>query len=128
MTDEIIPEDVRQFIIQNIDSVAQLECLLLLRLNRGETWSAEKIAKGLYVKEEEAAELLKQLVTLRCCDVEPGLPMLYRYKPETPVLEQMIARIAELYSYYLIPVTHLIHAKPARRIQAFADAFRLRKD
>jgi hypothetical protein len=40
----------------------------------------------------------------------------------------MIDHVAEVYDRYLIPVTHLIHAKPRTRVHAFADAFRLRKD
>jgi hypothetical protein len=40
----------------------------------------------------------------------------------------MVDRLAELYSKYLIPVTHLIHSKPQTRVREFADAFKLRKE
>lgn len=50
---------------------------------------------------------------------------LYRYEPAEKAA--MIDRLADLYARHLIPVTNLIHTKP-RRIRAFADAFRFRKD
>jgi hypothetical protein len=113
MTDEVIPADIKNFIARHIDSVIQLEALLLLRACPDETWTLSAMAKRLYVTEQEVAEVL----VLLCHD---GLlsvnERVYRY-----------SRLSTLYSRQLIPVTNVIHAKP-RRIRQFADAFRFRKD
>ena len=129
MNNGVIPEDARQFLLTSIDSIAQLEGLLWLRAHVGQGWDAATLARHLYIAEVEAAALLEPLVQRGLVAVEQGQ---YAYRPATPELDDMVARIADLYRQYLIPVTNLIHAKPPdkskSRIEAFADAFRLRKD
>jgi hypothetical protein len=124
MADEPIPGDVRDFIIRYIDSVAQLEALLLLRGNPKEGWDVGKVAKRLYAAEQEIAEVLKRLHDDSLLSFEDGL---YRYKSTPSELQDQVDRLAWVYSRHLIPVTNMIHAKP-RRIREFADAFKLRKD
>jgi hypothetical protein len=51
----------------------------------------------------------------------------YQYQCETPELDRLVERTAEVYARQLIPVTRLIHDH-GRRIRRFADAFRLRRD
>jgi hypothetical protein len=49
MTNDPIPGDVKAFLLRHIDSIAQLEALLLLRANAELTWSADTLAKRLYI-------------------------------------------------------------------------------
>ncbi|HWQ36139.1 MAG TPA: hypothetical protein VNQ79_25100 [Blastocatellia bacterium] len=128
MADDLIPDDVRQFILRNIDSIAQLEALLLLRGNPPEAWSVHAVAKRLYISDDETAPLLVRLCEQGFVVAESGAPVQYRYQPATTELAQMIDRVAGIYSKQLVPVTRLIHSKPRTRIQEFADAFKLRKD
>jgi hypothetical protein len=44
MTGEFIPEGIAQFIVEKIDSVAELEALVLLRNNPKDEWSARALA------------------------------------------------------------------------------------
>ena len=44
MVDDIIPEDIRQFLLQHIESIAQWEGLLLMRADPAVVWSAAAIA------------------------------------------------------------------------------------
>jgi len=57
----LIPEDVAQFIIEKIDSVAQLEALLLLRDNPQQQWDIAAVAKRLYIDDEQADKVLARL-------------------------------------------------------------------
>jgi hypothetical protein len=123
MTGDTIPDDVRDFIQMHVDSVAQLEALLLLRANPGEVWDADKVAARLYSRRPEIAEALDRLCTHGFLVCEEGI---YRYDC-TPEARCLIDRVASVYARQLIPVTNMIHAK-VRRIREFADAFRLRKD
>jgi len=61
MVDDIIPEDVKQFILERIDSIAQLEALLLLRDSPQVDWTANAVAKRLYIGEQEARVILQRL-------------------------------------------------------------------
>lgn len=130
MTDDVIPEDVRQFVLHNIDSIAQWEGLLLLRAEPSAAWGVDTIARRLYISEEEVIKLLEQLQARGFLAAEKReTTHFYRYQPKNQELDEMVCRLAELYARYLVPITHLIHSKPKRsKIQKFADAFRLRKD
>jgi hypothetical protein len=122
--DELIPADIRDFIIRHIDSVTQLEALLLLRGNADEIWDLSTTAKRLYTTEQDVAEVLALLCHDGLLSVSEGV---YQYDGATPEQRSLVDRLAALYSRQLISVTNVIHAKP-RRIRQFADAFRLRKD
>jgi hypothetical protein len=123
-----IPNDVRQFILENIDSIAQLEALLLLRGSPNEEWGAQKVAKRLYISEQEATPLLARLSAEGLIAFSNDKPPLYRYQPASDDLALIVDRLVETYSKHLVPVTNLVHSKPRTRIREFADAFNLRKD
>ena len=55
---EDISAEVRQFIEQSIESIAQLEALVLFRQDPERRWAADDMAKALYVPHEMAATLL----------------------------------------------------------------------
>jgi hypothetical protein len=124
MTDELIPGEARDFILRHIDSVAQLEALLLLRANAQAGWSVGETAKRLYTGEREIAEVLTRLRSDGFLTITGET---YRYDCATPELRELVNRVADVYARHLIPITNMIHAKP-RRIREFADAFKLRKD
>lgn len=123
MTDDVIPGEVREFILRHIDSVAQLEALLLLRAQPSENWTAALVAARLYTREEEIRKLLAYMCTDGLLSYTEGV---YRYDcpAETKAL---VDRLAEVYRAHLIPVTNVIHTKP-RRIREFSDAFKFRQD
>jgi hypothetical protein len=125
MADSVIPDDISQFVIEKIESVAQLEALLLLRHNSDSDWSVQTLAARLYISEEQTAGVLALLSAQGIVSADFQDRSLYRYRPNSPELK---SRLAEIYAKHLVPVTNLIHSKPKSRIQEFADAFRLRKD
>jgi hypothetical protein len=121
--DDGIPAELRDFIAKSIDSVGQLEALLLLRDNADKAWDVLQLAKRLYVNDAEAAFILAHLV-------ERGFVIQqdesYRYDRQGKQAVT-IDRLAEAYAHQLIPITNLIHTKP-RGIRAFADAFKIKRD
>ena len=128
MPPDFIPDDVAQFIISKIESVAQLEALLLLRSNPQKKWTNEALAERLYVNPTQTIEILTRLRAEGLVAMESGNPQLYRYEASSSELQEIVGRIAEIYSKHLVPVTNLIHSKPKSRVQEFADAFKIRKD
>ncbi len=129
MSGDIIPEECRQFLVQTIDTIAQWEALLLLRSEPERLWDVSTLAQQLYVEEGETAALLKGLAQRRllaAVKTETGAG--YRYQIADAQHAACIDRLADLYRQHLIPVTKIIHAKASGRANAFANAFRLRKD
>jgi hypothetical protein len=123
MTDDPIPGDLREFIMRHIDSVAELEALLLMRATPNESWDVPSVARRLYTNETQIAAPFGRFCEeglLTCTD------HLYKYAP-SPELAVLVDKLADAHARHLIAVTNLIHTKP-RRIREFADAFKLRKD
>lgn len=125
MNEREIPEVVRRLIATSIDSVSQLEAILLLRNHRGQSWTAEEAGRRLYVSQTVAAYILAAL-SERGFFVEEAQG--YRFDPRTPETDQAVAELAAAYSRDLIGVTHLVHAKPTPGVLEFAKAFRLRRE
>lgn len=116
-------DDIADFINRFIESVAQLEALLLLRSDPSVSWDVSALSRRLYIQDNEAAEVLKALVASGLVQDNGGS---YRYAAR-PELAIMVDRLAEAYSRELIKITNLIHTRN-RRIRQFADAFKFRKD
>lgn len=123
MSDEYVSDELRSFILKRIDSVAQIEALLLLRSSPGSSWNVPGLAERLYISESQATEALNRLCAsgLMCC-VE-GIYSLDAVSSED---QELVGQLLEAYSHHLIPVTNIVHSKP-RRIGSFADAFKFRK-
>ena len=128
MNRDSIPNDLKQFILERIESVAYLEALLLLRSKPDAPWSCEAVANRLYIDQKQTAELLARLGADGFVMVAGKEDPVYRYQPATPHMQQMVDSLAEFYGKHLVPITNLIHSKPKNRVREFADAFRLRKD
>ena len=129
MADDVIPDNIKQFVLKNIDSIAELEGLLMLRSHPQKEWTMEMLARSLYIGEPQAMLLLARLleqgfIVVKGSDAAPR----YQYQPKSAEWRDRVEQLAELYKKYLVPITNLIHSKPKSRVQKFADAFRLRKD
>jgi hypothetical protein len=123
MSDDDLPEDIRRFILEKIDSVIQMEALLLFLSDPQAAWPASAIGGRLYISVPEAYEMLAALKDRGFLKESGGQ---YVYGPASPELAEIVARAAETYRHHLIPFTRFVHEKP--KIQQFADAFRIRKD
>lgn len=124
MPDSPIPLDLQNFIVRHIDSIAQIEALLLLRRHAPEDWDVTSTARRLYISEQETSEILENLCEDGLLQCGAGV---YHFAGRTPEVERLVGRLAEAYAENLVAVTNIIHGKP-RRIREFANAFKLRKD
>jgi hypothetical protein len=127
MSDNLIQDDVKQFILDKIDSIAQLEGLLLFRDNPEVEWTSMVLAQRLYIDQQQADEVLSHLASEGFLIAKQEDKITYKYQTNSHEKTQMVDRVAEAYSKYLINITNLIHSKPQNKVQRFADAFRLRK-
>lgn len=121
----MLPAEIRRFILTSIPSVPYLEALLLLHSEPSQSWTSIALAQRLYVSEKNAQELIAQLHEKHIAKLD-GDSACYGVTQED--LHELINALATLYSKDLLEITHLIHAKTDRKVQQFADAFKLRKD
>ena len=122
--DDVIPPEVREFIIRHIDSVSQLEALLMLHAHPEENWEVGRIASRVYASDRELGVVLDRFAAEGFLARESEF---YRYHADDPAIDRTIAELARCYASHLIPVTNMIHSKP-RGMRSFSDAFKLRKD
>ena len=83
MTGDDIPDVVRRLIAERIDSIPELEAILLLRLNRTLSWNVEEAGKALYVSPTVAAHILRILTERQFFSCSDGR---YRYAPASAEL------------------------------------------
>jgi hypothetical protein len=118
-----LPDEVREFVERNLDTVAQLEGLLLMRESATARWSAPQLAARLYISAQDAQTVLAALHRRQLLEVADGE---FGYAPANEGLRVGVDRLAAAYPRHLIAITRLIHAKPSASVRNFADAFRLR--
>lgn len=128
MADEAIPDDVKAFIAAHIESVLQLELLLLLHGQAPRPWTAAQLAQELRIDASWASGQLAGLTAAGVLGATPATPPAYRYEPRSPELDRAVAGLAREYDARRVTVIGLIFSKPVDKIRSFADAFRLRKD
>ncbi|KRR29201.1 hypothetical protein [Bradyrhizobium retamae] len=117
MATRYVPDDVRAFILKHIASVAQIEALLLIWSNPEERWELRQIAARIYASDTETESALAGLCTDGLLVCEAGVFKL-RTSAENA---EMIRRLHEVYTRYLVAVTDVIHGKSRNMLRA-ADA------
>lgn len=123
-----IPEPVRQFIAEKIDTVPQLEALLLLWENPARSWSQDEIAARIYVATDTAASILQALQRRQLIVLQDAQLPTFRYNAEPGGTNEIVAEVAAAYRRHLIPVATFIHSKAPASVREFARAFDLKKD
>ncbi len=103
---DLSPE-LRSF-ISTLPSVPFVEALLLVHGAPDQIWTAEAIARQLYLQSVTQAELIvRQLV-------ERGLCVCTRdgqlaYSPADPALHGVVGQLATIYRRQLIEITEMVH-------------------
>ena len=128
MTSQEIPARVLQFLAERIDSVPQLEALLLLWENPQRLWSEEELAGRIYVGRAVAATILQSLQRQQLVAAESAAAVRYRYNPQWDPSGEVMPEVAAAYRRHLVPLATFIHSRASTAVREFARAFDLKKD
>ena len=120
--------EVRQFLLDQIDSVPHLEALLLLWNTRPRLWQADELARRLYVDREVALRLLQDLARQQLIDSDAGSPERYCYRDDPADRSRLIGMVDETYRRQIVRVSTLIHSKASSPVRDFARAFRFTRE
>jgi hypothetical protein len=123
-----IPGPAREFLHQCIDSVEQLEVLLLLQRTPDKSWTADSVADALGMARHAAAAALEGLGSRNLLDVRIAEGVFYQFRPGTPDLDAAARSVAQSYREHRALVLAIVAGRPSTTIRDFADAFRLRDD
>jgi hypothetical protein len=121
-----IPREVEHFIAEAIESVEQLEILLLLYEDPSRSWTVpeinQKLRSSLYSVETRMAPLLARGLVERGTESPPA----YRYARREATLEARVAALKVAYRDYHTAVIEKIYSRPTDRVMDFARSFQLR--
>ncbi|MBC7500776.1 MAG: hypothetical protein H7315_09800 [Herminiimonas sp.] len=115
MAPKNIPDDLKEFIVLCIPSVAFLEAVFLMRSENQQSWDRQRLAGALYLDEGKAEKLLVQLERAETAVACNAPPSQYRYQPLSDLFRQRIDQLADLYSENLVGITKLIHRRARLR-------------
>jgi hypothetical protein len=124
-----IPHRIQQFISVHIQSLEELEILLLLLDNPRKEWGTLAICSALLMERPIAETALvnlenSALVFKRTVADE----QLYRINSTKPDQVATLNEVAQWYATHRLKIITLICRQPLNRLQSFADAFRFRKE
>jgi hypothetical protein len=119
-----IPDRVAQFIARHIDSVEQLEILLLLRGDPSREWTADELGATLRSVPDSVLGRLRDLHAHGLVEPEGEA---WRFSPGAD--DALVGAVEDCWKARRVAVIALIFAEPGDDpARDFADAFRLRKD
>jgi len=122
-----IPARVMQFVTERIDSVPQLEALLLMWENPERLWTEDELAARIYVPKQVAAVILQSLQRQQLITAEVA-PVRYRYNAQWDPPGEVLPEVAASYRRHLVPITTFIHSRASSAVREFARAFDFKKD
>lgn len=121
-------DEILRFIAEEIDSVPELEALLLLWQQRPTPWKADDLANRLYIESDLTRAILLDLKRKQLISGVVGDPDSYRYDSDSEERNLLIGRTEELYRRQIVRISTLIHSKPSSAVRDFARAFRFTKE
>ena len=112
MSNGEITEDLKRFIHSSINSVEQLEVLLLLAENVGIAWTPADAAAKLYIQPESAEARLKDLCSKGLCICDDPAGSHYKYGCVDTNYDQYVAELRFAYKARRVTIIKLIFSSP----------------
>jgi hypothetical protein len=123
-----LPEEVRRLLSERLDTIAQLEVLLLLQRTAPREWDAGALSRELRIERRWATEQLVLLHRAGFLEESSAGPGLFRFQPASLELGKAVESLAASYADRRVSVVALLYSKPPAPMRLFADAFRIRKE
>ena len=121
----VLPSALRVFLHSCIESIEQVELLMILRGSE-RTRTAREIADALRVSVGAARSDLETLAARGLLEVHVGEETGYRYAPKSDELSRYCDLLAESYVTSRQAVLGFVATESRLSIKRFADAFKLR--
>ena len=125
MADDALPPSVTQLLAQHIQSLEQLEVLLLLRSQPQRAWTVAEVFEVVRSSPASIAARLQKFTAEAFLIEEKGA---FRYAPKDQNVAAAVEQTATCYQTSRVRVIEAIFAPPTDPVQSFADAFKLRKE
>ena len=119
------PDAVLSFVDRHIESVEQLEILLLLAA-QDRMWSAAEIFQNIQSSQASVEQRLASLVAAGLiAKNEKGC---FRFAPKDDDTRKLVKDLADAYKTRRVRIIEAIYTRKTDAVRTFADAFKFRKD
>lgn len=127
---EPFPEDVARFLYDHVESIDQLEILRVLGEERDKQWSSDDLAAAVQAEPRSVRSHIDAMHSRGLLEkiIGPEARLSCRYGPRTVELENMVARLLQIYRERPVSMIKLVYERAKDPLRAFADAFRFRKE
>src|SRR5687767_4484067 len=119
-----LPRDVSVFLREHLQSITQLDLLLLLHTAPDRRFTATEVSRELRIPERMATGQLLDLARSGVLVAEDTEPPCWRFDPAGEHA-RVVSALAEVASKRRRAVHDLILSEPSSDVQLFSDAFRL---
>lgn len=114
------------FINAFVESIDFLRVLLLLAREPDRAWTADEIARKAAITPELALSLLQRMLAVGLAS--PTDSAQFHYAPRAMEFEEMVRELIDLDDRKPVTLIRLVYGRKSVSAQAFADAFRLRRE
>lgn len=128
MSERIFSEDLEKFIAAEINSLEQLEILLLLSGNPHKWWTANGVYDVIKSSVQSVQDRLDEMVHRGMLRKETDSEVRYQFGPTNEDVWRITSELRDAYKERSVKVVQAIYSKPPDAVQEFARAFRLRRD
>lgn len=130
MKESHLPDDVLRLIQAGLPTLDALEILIFMVSKPGESWTADELVKCVRpneIPEATITQYLHAFLALGLLGTAPGER--YRYSPGTAEIARAVAGLQQAHNEKPVTLIRTLYAiGDSKKIQGFADAFRLKKD
>ncbi len=123
-----LPDDVRQFLLEHIDSVPQLEALLLAWEQSATSWDVESLARALYIEQSVAKSIINNMVRRGWMKRHVERAERFTFDSVWDPEGHFMTKLTATYRRHLVRVATLIHSRASAGVRDFANAFNLKKE
>lgn len=125
----MIPDHIKKFVDQNIETIDQLEILRVLSEHRTQEWSVLHLSREV---QAQPGVITNHLAALKSrgllTSIARGQETLWMYTAQTPELDKSVQDLLQCYQERPVTMIRMVYAKAADALKTFADAFRIRKE
>ncbi|WP_413290572.1 hypothetical protein [Bdellovibrio sp. HCB337] len=119
MSENEIPKEVKDFVFQYIDSVEQLEILLLLNAEPHKVWTVGEVHQTLRSNMSSVEKRLNLLAAQKLIDKKEGG---FQFKPEGSEKNEIIRQLSGAYKVHRHRIFEMIFS-PMKKARDIAEAF-----
>lgn len=119
--------EAEEFIERAVDTIHQLEILVLLRRSPDRFWRLEEIAAALRMTSTTVASSVSGLHANGVLAADDANPVAYRYEPRTIAVHAGVESLVVAYETDPLPVVKAVLNKPPHALRTFSDAFLFRR-